>query len=88
MSIHIDDLNKTILKRELIDQKVFEYYERKGLKPTISTYDVINVPVNFYEQEDLKKNIQKNCDETYILELNSASTFSDLFKKKQIVVCK
>lgn len=85
--IQTENTNERILKKELIEQKIFNYYERIGLKPSLGKFDIKNVPSSFYEQEELKKYIKKNCDEKYIFEVNNVFSYKDLFEQKQIMVC-
>lgn len=53
--ISIEATNQIISKNELINQKIFEYYKKQGLNPSIIQYDIIETPTGFYDQESLKK---------------------------------
>lgn len=85
--VSLEDTNKTLSKKEIIDEKMFNYYKRQGFNPSLSKMNIINTPAGFYEQEKLKKTIRANCDERFILAVNNVDSFEELFKLKQIMIC-
>ena len=84
----LEKTNTIVTKKELMDQKIFNYYKRMGLNPSLGQYEIIDVPKTFYAQEELKKFIRTKCNERYILEVNNTKDFESLFKQKQIMNCK
>jgi len=83
-----EETKELVSKKELINQKLFNYYRQQGLNPMLVEYDIVNTPNSFYEQEELKNIIKDKCNDKILLNLNSVKNFDDLFKKKQIMICK